>query len=66
MADQAILRLPSEVVEQRLRPTRKERLRVVDGYSVKLDCRDLRVFLREADWRTLVADVERNRQAPRS
>lgn len=44
---------PATVLEDPLRPTWMEAFRVGLGYSVKLDCGSLHVFLREQDWKTL-------------
>ena len=44
---------PATTIDDPLRPTWREALRIGPGYSVKLDCGRLDVFLREQDWKTL-------------
>lgn len=49
------LHLPREAVRRPLPMTQKERYRVTEDFTVKLEWQSRRVFLRPGDWRTLTA-----------
>ena len=63
LPDAVTVECPASVLEDPLRPTWREAFRVGLGYSVKLDCGRLQVFLREQDWKTLRSTL---RDAPGS